>query len=214
MTSRWTHVLFDMDGTLLESGDAIMGRIARTLLEFGVAVPDRSELRLLLGPPTHETLGRYLKPEQLVEATAYYRGLAEADGMTGLALFDGIHDLVRDLHDAGIPLATATTKLRVEAARVLNHFEIGQYFTAVQGADPENGVNTKGDVVAACVRDLGLGTQDRPVMVGDRIFDIHGAARCGIPTAMCSWGYADEREFAVAYTRVSSVQELRTELLR
>lgn len=53
MTSRWTHVLFDMDGTLLESGDAIMGRIARTFLEFGAVVPDRSELQLLLGPPTH-----------------------------------------------------------------------------------------------------------------------------------------------------------------
>jgi phosphoglycolate phosphatase len=121
---------------------------------------------------------------------------------------------VRDLHDAGIPLATATTKLRVEAARVLNHFEIGQYFAAVQGADPENGVNTKGDVVAACVRDLSLGAEDRPVMVGDRIFDVLGAARCGIPTVMCSWGYADDSEFAVAYSRVASVNELRTELLR
>jgi phosphoglycolate phosphatase len=214
MTSRWTHVLFDMDGTLLESGDAIMGRIARTFLEFGAVVPDRSELQLLLGPPTREILGRYLRPEQLVEATAYYRGLAEADGMTGLALFDGMHDLVRDLHAAGIPLATATTKLRVEAARVLNHFEIGQYFTSVQGADPENGVNTKGEVVAACVRDLNLGAQDRPIMVGDRIFDVNGAARCGITTVMCSWGYADESEFAVAYSRVTSVDELRTELFR
>ncbi len=214
MTSRWTHVLFDMDGTLLESGDAIMGRIARTFLEFGAAVPDRAELRLLLGPPTHEILARYLQPEQLVAATAYYRGLAEADGMTGLQLFDGMRDLVRDLHAAGIPLATATTKLRVEAARVLNHFEIGQYFTVVQGADPENGVHTKGDVVSACVRDLGIANDERPVMVGDRIFDTHGAARCGIPTVMCSWGYADDSEFTVAYRRVYSADDLRAELLR
>lgn len=214
MTSRWTHVLFDMDGTLLESGDAIMGRIARTFVEFGAVVPDRAELRLLLGPPTHEILGRYLRPEQIPEATAYYRGLAEADGMTGMALFDGMRELVRDLSDAGIPLATATTKLRVEAARVLNHFEIGQYFRVVQGADPENGVHTKGDVVSACVRDLGLADDSRPVMVGDRVFDIHGAARCGIPTMMCSWGYADESEFGTAYVRVNTVDELRSELLR
>ncbi len=214
MTSRWTHVLFDMDGTLLESGDAIMGRIARTFLEFGAAVPDRTELQLLLGPPTHEILGRYLRPEQLSEATAYYRGLAEADGMTGMSLFDGMRDLVRDLHDAGIPLATATTKLRVEAARVVNHFDIGQFFTVIQGADPENGVHTKGDVVSACVRDLGIGERDRPIMAGDRIFDVQGAARCGIPTLMCSWGYADESEYAVAYGRVSSVAQLRAELLQ
>jgi len=214
MTSRWTHVLFDMDGTLLESGDAIMGRIARTLLEFGAAVPGRQELRLLLGPPTSEILGRYLDSDQLTEATAYYRGLAEADGMTGMSLFDGMRDLVRDLASQGIPLATATTKLRVEAARVVNHFEIGQYFVAVQGADPENGVHTKGDVVAAALRDLGVSLEDSPVMVGDRIHDIHGAARCGVPTLACSWGYAEESEFSGAYRRMDSVSELRAELLQ
>ncbi|MFZ4077928.1 MAG: HAD hydrolase-like protein [Microbacteriaceae bacterium] len=214
MTSRWTHVLFDMDGTLLESGDAIMGRIARTLMEFGVVVPDRNELRLLLGPPTHETLGRYLQPIQLTEATAFYRGLAEADGMTGMRLFAGMQDLLHELAERGIPVATATSKLRVEAARVVNHFEIGQLFAAVQGAEPERGVYTKGDVVAAALADLGVTAQDTPVMVGDRIHDIHGAARCGVPTIVCSWGYADESEFSAAYQRIDTVDELRSELIR
>ena len=213
MTRRWTHVLFDMDGTLIESADAVMGRIARTLLEFGVAVPDRAELKLLLGPPTHDILGKYLPASSVPEASGFYRGLAEADGMNGYELFDGIHDLIVDLHAAGIPLATATTKLRVEADRVVNHFDIGHYFTAIQGADPDHGVHTKGNVVAAGLSDLGVESGARPVMVGDRIFDIHGAARCGVPTIMCGWGYAAPEEFGTAYVRVDTVAELRAELL-
>lgn len=214
MTRRWTHVLFDMDGTILESADAIMGRIARTFLEYGAAVPDRAELRLLLGPPTHEILGRYLPVDRITEASAFYRGLAEADGMSGYSLFDGVRELIIDLHATGIPLATATTKMRVEAARVVNHFDIGQYFTTIQGADPDNGVHTKGDVVAAGLADMNVTREDRPVMVGDRIFDIHGAARCGVPAIMCTWGYAAPDEFGTAYSRVATADELRRELLR
>ena len=125
-----------------------------------------------------------------------------------------MRDLIVELHAAGIPLATATTKLRVEAARVVNHFEIGQFFTAIQGADPDNGVHDKGNVVAACLADLGVTSADRPVMVGDRIFDIHGAARCGVPTIMCGWGYAAPDEFDTGYARINSAAELRAELLR
>jgi phosphoglycolate phosphatase len=203
-----------MDGTILESADAVMGRIARTLLEYGAAVPDRAELQLLLGPPTHEILGTYLPAEQVPEASAFYRGLAEADGMTGYALFGGMRELIIELHDAGIPLATATTKLRVEAALVVDHFDIGQYFSAIQGADPHNGVHTKGNVVAACLADLKVEANDRPIMVGDRIHDIRGAARCGVPTIMCEWGYAAPEEFDTAYARVSTAEALREELLR
>lgn len=214
MTRRWTHVLFDMDGTILESADAVMGRIARTLIEYGVSVPGRTELQLLLGPPTHDILGKYLPSEAVPEASAFYRGLAEADGMNGYELFVGLRDLIVDLHSAGIPVATATTKLRVEAARVVNYFEIGQYFAVIQGADPDHGVHDKGNVVAACLKDLGITSTDRPIMIGDRIFDIHGAARCGVPTIMCGWGYAAPEEFDAAYARVNTAAELREELLR
>ena len=206
-------MLWDMDGTLIESGDAIMGRIARTLLEYGVAVPDRRELRLLLGPPTHEILGRYLAESDLEPATHFYRGLAEAEGMTGFTLFEGIRELLADIHEAGIPLATATTKRRSEAALVVDHFEIGQYFSVIAGADPEHGILTKAHVVTDALHGLGAGALDSPVMIGDRVFDVDGAARNGVPTIMCRWGYAEESEFGTAYAIAESMDDLRTLLL-
>ena len=101
MVERWTHVLFDMDGTLLNSGEPIMSRIARTVSHFGGSVPSDAELRLMLGPTTPEVLEKYLPPDVVEEATAFYRELAHREAMSGFSLFDGVAELLPDLNNAG-----------------------------------------------------------------------------------------------------------------
>jgi phosphoglycolate phosphatase len=205
----WTPVLFDMDGTLLDSAPAIVKRLTDTLVEFGIPAPPIEEVRLLIGPPTGTSLARYIAPEHMDAARAYYRSLAERDGLNHQRLFDGITDTLEALTAHGLPLAVATSKPQPEAERVVEAFGITRYFHSVVGANEER--LTKADVVAAALRQLAEASPRlNPVMVGDRFYDTEGAAAHGVPTVLVRWGYAAEHEFDQAMASVSTPQELVT----
>lgn len=198
--------MFDMDGTLLDSAPAVMSRLRDTLIHFDVAPPADTELRHLIGPPTPEALGGYLPPDLIEEALAFYRSLVAREGLQNMSLFAGIPEALAQLHAHGVPLAVATSKLQSEAERIVSDFGIDQYFTAIVGASPERA--SKADVVAHALVQLETSSAHVPLMVGDRLWDIEGAAVHGVPTLLVSWGYARAEEFDLAIARADSPDQL------
>ena len=69
----WTPLLWDMDGTLLDSAVAIVRRLRETLLHFGVTPPSDDQLKFLIGPPTGTSLLRFIGTARIDESRAYYR---------------------------------------------------------------------------------------------------------------------------------------------
>lgn len=204
----WTPLLWDMDGTLLDSQVAIIRRLRETFLHYDITPPDDDQLRLLIGPPVGQSLAKYIGPEHLDESRAFYRSLSERDGLKDQQLFPWILATVTTLHEAGIPMAVATSKPQHEAERICEAFGLDPFITAIVGSDetrPE-----KSQVIAECVRQLGT---TNALMIGDRFYDTEGAALNGIPTVLVRWGYADEKEFAGAMATVSSSEELLALLL-
>jgi len=199
-------VLFDVDGTLLDSAPAVMSRLRDTFEAFGVPSPPDDELRHLIGPPTPVALGSCIPPERLDEGVAFYRALAARDGLANMSLFAGIPGALATLHERGIPLAVATSKPQGEAERIVTELGLGTYFTAVAGASAER--LTKADVVAYALDQLETSAAHAPLMVGDRLWDVEGAAEHGVPTLLVSWGYARADEFDLALARVDSPEEL------
>jgi phosphoglycolate phosphatase len=202
----WQPVMFDLDGTLLDSAPAVVSRLRDTMIAFGVEPPTESELRHLIGPPTPVALGGYIAPERIDESVAFYRSLVAREGLDNMRLFAGISDALAQLHDRGIPLAVATSKLQGEAERIVTDFGIADYLTVVVGASPERA--TKADVVARALVELETAASHTPLMVGDRRWDIEGAAEHGVPTVLVSWGYASPEEFDLALARIESPDEL------
>lgn len=197
-----------MDGTLVDSAVAIMSRLEDTMREFGAIPPDSAELRHLIGPPTRQALGGYIPEAQMDEAVAFYKALALREGSTHTHLFPGIRDALAALADADIPLALATSKPQDEAERLAKEFGIAEYLQAVVGASSER--PRKADVIG---RGLSLlhatsTASQSPLMVGDRSWDVEGAAEHHVPTILVRWGYAREAEFAVAFADVHTVDEL------
>jgi phosphoglycolate phosphatase len=204
-------VLFDLDGTLLDSAAAVTSRLRVTFAAFGVQPPDDGELRHLIGPPTPVALSAGIPPERLDEGVTFYRALAAREGLENISLFAGISDTLATLHNRGIPLAVATSKPQGEAERIVTEFGIGEYFSAVAGASAER--VSKADVVAYALDQLETSSAHSPLMVGDRQWDVEGAAEHGVPTVLVSWGYARAAEFDLALARIDSPEQLESFVL-
>jgi phosphoglycolate phosphatase len=113
-------------------------------------------------------------------------------------VFPGVAEVLREIHAVGIPLSLATSKPETPATLMLSHFGLLDYFDVITGASDDEVRSSKQDVVAeALVRLEAFGADlSRPVLIGDRIHDVEGAAANGVPTIFVGWGYGSGAERA------------------
>ncbi len=181
-------ILFDLDGTLTDSGEGILNCATVTLEHFGLPVPDREEMRVFVGPPLRDTFYKYGVPaERLDEAVAVYRKRYVPTGMFENSPYPGIETLLGKLTQLGHQLYVATSKPEWMAVEILKHFHLDAYFTIIAGATMDGVRDAKADVIAYLLEQCGK--MDAAVMVGDTAFDVIGAKAHGIPTIGVSWGY-------------------------
>lgn len=210
--ASWTPILFDMDGTLVDSAPAISARLRETLEHFGVTPPTEAGIRLLIGPPTGSSLLTFVGPERVDEANAFYKTLSKRDGLAHQELFPEVDRLLATLVEAGIPLGVSTSKPQREAVHTAEHFGIAQYFTALVGSSTAR--PTKSAVVGETLAQLqAIAHSPSPIMVGDRSFDIEGAAEHDVPTVLVRWGYAAPEEELAALAGVDTIDQLLTFLV-
>jgi phosphoglycolate phosphatase len=214
----WTCVLFDLDGTIADSAQGIMDSLTATLTELGLDVPPVEELRTWVGPPPADSfrdrLG--LDPAAAEHARLIYRKHYRRIGNADIRVFDAIPQVLETLSQAGIPIAVATSKPEHTAIEVLERLNLARYFAAIAGASEDETVSAKALIVDKALQRLRARDIDisNPVMVGDRVHDIVGAAEHGIPTVLVDWGYAQPWEHTQAIASVDSAAALERILLR
>lgn len=190
-------VLFDLDGTLTDSGEGIINCAAMTLERFGLPVPSREELRVFVGPPLGDTFVKFGIPaERTQEAIEIFRSRYVPIGKFENYPYPGIRELLEALKNQGHKLFVATSKPEVTAIEVLEHFDLAKYFHMVCGATLDHSRITKSQVIAFLLEQNGR--IDNAVMVGDTAFDVIGAAEHGIPTIGVAWGYGSVAEMKEA----------------
>lgn len=202
-------ILFDLDGTLTDSGEGIINCAILGLEHFGLPIPDRQTLRVFVGPPLHETFVRFGVPEDKAdEAVAVYRSRYTTIGLFENTPYPGIHDLLKVLKERGHRLLVATSKPESMSLEIMNKFELTQYFDRVCGATMDRSRTCKEDVIAYLLKEYG-GTEEM-VMVGDTKYDVNGAKFHGIDTIGVSWGYGsvEEMEQAGAIAIAHTMEEL------
>jgi phosphoglycolate phosphatase len=198
----YTVVLVDLDGTIMDSAPGITSTLTRTLERMGLPVPPPSRLVEFVGPPIMDGLRDLagLDPEQSQRALELYRAEYRARGAFDATPYPGIREALETIRDAGPTLAVATSKPETQAKRILAHFGFDDLFAVVAGASEDETRSEKADVITWALRlleDAGVDT-GRPVMVGDRIHDVEGAARHAIPSVFAGWGYGSPEEAARA----------------
>lgn len=203
----WSPLLWDMDGTMLDSAEAITSRLRRTLEHFKLDVPSDEDLRLTIGPPAGEGLSKFVGPELNVEARAYYRALSDEDGFADQELFSGIAETLQALHAEGFPLGVATSRPQPTAEKLCEYYGIAPFFTHIIGGNDQR--PDKASVIAENLAQFRTAGFDRnALMVGDRRYDTEGARANRVPTVLVRWGYAAPVEFDSAMTTVSTTEEL------
>ncbi len=211
-------ILFDLDGTLTDPGEGITNSVAYALKHYGIEVEDRKSLYPFIGPPLHESFMRYfgMSEETALEAVEVYREYFSVKGLLENRPYDGIEELLRSLRDAGKRLIVATSKPEGFSVRILEHFGLAKYFDLICGAlmHPPKGYG-KADVIRDALERCAIKDLDGVVMVGDRLHDVEGAHKIGLPAIGVLYGYGDrpELENAGADHIASDIPELSGLLL-
>lgn len=204
-------ILFDLDGTLTDSGEGIINCAILALQHFGLPIPDREEMRSFVGPPLHESFIRHGVPaEKTDEAIRVYRSRYVPIGAYENIPYPGIRELLEELKAEGHTLYVATSKPEEMSVKILEHFDLAKYFDRICGASLDTSRSSKEDVIAYL---LSLsGRAESIVMVGDTKFDILGAKAHGIPAIGVSWGYGnvEDMENAGAAAIAHTMEELFT----
>jgi phosphoglycolate phosphatase len=205
-------VLLDLDGTLVDSAPGILGSLAAAFAELGIPLPDGGLPRTLLGPPLYVSLPP-LVGDTAPTLLATYRRIYGDVGLRESPPFDGIDALLRELTDADVRLAVATSKAQVYAEQIVAHRGWTDLFATVCGDTLDGARPTKADVVGETLRRLDPSTE--PIMVGDRLHDVAGARAHGLGCLGAGWGYAapGELEEAGAVAVYGEVADLRKALL-
>ena len=207
-------VLFDLDGTLVDSAALITQHLAGALRAVGAEVPGPAVLMSLVGPPFETALPAVgLTAEQTAAAILHYRSTYDPVAAES-ALFPGIPTLLEKLEATGLRMAIATSKPERTAARIAAGLGIADRFALIGGSDPAAGRVGKGPVIASVLTRLSLDPARAPVvMVGDRSHDIEGAIANGVSAIGVGWGYAGPGELADAQLAVPDLDALFVALI-
>lgn len=206
-------ILFDLDGTLTDSGEGIINCAIYALEHYNLPIPSREALRVFVGPPLTDTFIKFgVKPEDAVDAVEKYRERFIPIGMYENKLYPGITELLETLRAEGHILCIATSKPESMAREILRYFDIGKFFHYICGATLDHSRDTKEQVIYYLMSQC---QSEFPwVMVGDTAFDVIGAKAHNIPAIGVSWGYGlvEEMQEAGAAAIVYDTDELLKEL--
>lgn len=187
---RYTHLLFDLDGTLTDPKVGITTCVRHALAQCGIPVDDPDSLLPYIGPPLRHSFQTLhgLSPEAAERAVILYRERFSTIGMYENEVYPGIPDMLAALRQKGYVLGVATSKMERYAREILAHFHLAEPFHHIFGSTPDGSLSEKGDIIRKAMTDCGY-PADRTLMVGDTKYDIEGARENGLDAVAVSYGY-------------------------
>lgn len=200
MLSNISNILFDLDGTLTDPGEGISRCIQHALQQLGEAVPSSEQLKWCVGPPLRASFSKLLNTtdEPILDlALVHYRKRFSEKGMFENLLYPHVVSGLGSLKEAGFKLFLATSKPRVFARQIVDHFKLTPFFLKVYGSELDGRLSDKGALIAHILHREGLDPA-ATMMVGDRRYDIQGGKENKIMTAAVSYGYGTRDEIQTA----------------
>jgi phosphoglycolate phosphatase len=195
---RRSALLIDLDGTLTDPAEGIIGCFRLALESLGKSAPPAADLGWIIGPPLRgcfaEVLGAEGDPEEALKA---YRSRYSTDGLFEAIVYDGVDQALAELRAAGTRLFLCTAKPIVYAERILSHFNLERHFEAAYGDELDGRFQDKADLVARILDEQALDA-GHCCMLGDRKHDVLAASRHAIPTIGALWGYGGGDELREA----------------
>lgn len=188
---KYDLVIFDLDGTLLDTGEGIVEAVRHTIDRFGLTPLEDEELkRGFIGPPIQEGFAkRYgLEGDILQDIATVFRDYYSTKSLLGARIYDGLEELLQKLLGMGVKPAVATYKREDYALTLLCAFGFDKYTDIMFGGDHTN-ILKKKDIIEKCIAKAGVTDLSRVVMIGDTDGDRKGAELVGIDFIGVTYGF-------------------------
>ncbi|MCD7954903.1 MAG: HAD hydrolase-like protein [Lachnospiraceae bacterium] len=202
---HYEYILFDLDGTLTESGTGIINSVIYALKKNGIMETDREKLRAFVGPPLSESFQKFygMTKEESLHMVDDYREYYHDRGWKENFVYEGIPQMLEVLRAQGRKLIVATSKPEESSNKILSYFQLDGYFELIAGATMGEGRNKKGEVIAYALSQIPEKEQKpfdtaRMLMVGDRSNDVDGARENGLSCVGVLYGYGSRKELEEA----------------
>ena len=192
---KYTHLLFDLDGTLIDTLEGVIKCAQYSLRHYGIE-KTLDEVRPFLGPPLRYSFEKYGVPQdKIVEAIEKYRERYDRCGAAESRVFDGVPKMLSNLKNAGYKLGVATSKYEEYAKIMLKEFGLADNFTFITGSNLDETISKKHEVIEEALRRFGMtGDRSKVLMIGDMRFDIGGARIANVDSFGIYTGTAQENE--------------------
>lgn len=196
---RYTTAIFDLDGTITDSGQGIMNAIRYAVKKH--ALPEISDevLRSFIGPPLKEQFQSVfgLSEEEGVVMVSTYREYYSDKGIFENRVYDGVQEMLEGLKTAGIRILMATSKPEKYAKQIAEHFGFDKYFDFIGGACMDGRRTDKYEVIEYVLESCAV-ARETAVMIGDRSHDVTGAKKAGLNSIGVLYGYGSKEELEMA----------------
>lgn len=197
---QYKYLLLDLDGTITDSETGITRCVEYALNHFGIQVDDLRELSPFIGPPLLDSFKDFYNftDEQAAIAVEKYRERYEKKGILENKLYPGIGEFLAEARLKDKIVILATSKPEIFAKRILDYFELSNYFSFVAGSGLDGSLHTKTDVIDYILQSNKITDLSSVVMIGDRKHDIIGAKNVGIDSVGVLYGFGDYKELSEA----------------
>lgn len=191
--SKYKAILFDLDGTIIDSSEGITKSTQYALKSFGIKEDDLDKLRVFIGPPLSDSFMKYynFNEKDAQAAVTKYRERYKPIGVFECKLYPHVKECLKALKDKGYVTGIASSKPEEMCKIILNHLGISELFDEVVGATEDGRIGTKKQVLDELFRRWKDYDRSEVILVGDTIFDIEGANQAEIDSCGVSFGFGD-----------------------
>lgn len=199
MATKYEAVFFDLDGTIIDSGEGVSNSVLYALKKFGIEETRQNALRFI-GPPLVHSFKEFygFSDEMATRGVEIYREYYKEKGIYECYVYEGIKELLISLKEKGYKVFLCTSKPEEYAHRVLNFFNVMQYFDYACGATLDEKTRATKDEVMRYALDTANIAPEKILMIGDRHFDINSANKFGLDSVGVTFGYGSREELKEA----------------
>ncbi len=195
----YQNIMFDLDGTITDSGQPIIESVEIALAHFGFVDQPIEKLRKFVGPSLMYSFTEVygLNEEDATEAVRLYRAHYESGAMYNVTLYDGIVDVIKANAEEGRSNILVTSKPLKFAEKIMEKIGLAPYFTYYAGPDPSDPSSDKSRLINQALEHLNLDPKTC-IMIGDTKFDIEGAHGSGVDSIAVTYGFGTRDELEAA----------------